>query len=127
MKNIKVNKTMPKARNEVAAALGGYRASSFHHRTEERGGARNGKAKFMDDYLEDQEIQESLCQLDEDREDAYEEKQERENYENYLLDQEAEEERKRELRYQEEENLAYLQSRSSGLMDPFYDHDAWDW
>lgn len=50
---IKIDKSMPKARNAMAVIARRMRATSFAHKAEERGGDKNLMATYLDEYLQD--------------------------------------------------------------------------
>lgn len=61
----KTNKTMPVQRNAFAESLRNFRASSFHHKCEARGGASNDFGNLLDEVAEDREIELELAQITE--------------------------------------------------------------
>jgi hypothetical protein len=55
MSKVKIDKSMPKRRSIPAISLKNFRSTSFHHKTEERGGSTNEMAGYMSEYAEYQE------------------------------------------------------------------------
>jgi hypothetical protein len=50
---IKINKEMPRRRSIPAISLWKFRSTKFHHKTEERGGATNEMAEYMNEYMDE--------------------------------------------------------------------------
>ena len=55
-RKIKIDKTMPKPRNPMAAIVTmQFKAVVFDHKGEERGGAKNEMADYLDEYLDERD------------------------------------------------------------------------